>query len=584
MRENIKNLIDNLKPLPGVYLMFDINSNIIYVGKAKNLYKRVSQYFLKPQTGKVAKMVLEIDHFETIITKNEKEALILEMNLIQTHYPKFNILLKDDRHYPYIALRKDKDPYLCIKRNNKDNKYYYFGPFPNSSACYDMLDLLNKLFPIRKCKNIPSTPCLYYHLNQCLAPCINKDISKDIYDKITDEIKAFLSGDNKAKYNEIKNKMIEASDNENFELAASYKKILDAIDHINLKQNVELNDKIDRDIFAYSTRNNYVCVSILMYRRGILLAKNSFIEEIFLDDIDTISNIILQFYHLHPTPKEIIINNDKIIDNLKDVIDANMASVEKGKLYQLVQQCKINADNNLDEYFLNVRINDDKNLLLQELADLLNINIPYHIELIDNSHTQGFEPVGALVAFINGEKAKNLYRKFKIEHDEARDDLKSMQEVMTRHYKRVKEKQAKKPDLILLDGGLNQVKVGKGVLNKLELDIPIFGLYKNNKHQTEGLIDPDGKTYPIEDKKLFFLLTRMQDEVHRFAISYHINKRSKSMFSSILDDIKGLGSKSKEVIINAYPDLNMLKDASLEELRQFLKKDVAKKLYEKLHK
>ena len=582
MTNKIKTLIDNLKHLPGVYLMFNQDDVVIYVGKAKDLYKRVSQYFLKPQVGKVAKMVLEISYFQTIICKNEKEAFILEMNLIQTHYPKFNILLKDDKHYPYIAIKKDKDPYLTIKRNNKDKKYIYYGPFPNSSAAYQMVDLLNKLYPLRKCKNIPKEACLYYHLGQCLAPCINKNIDSEIYNKTIEQIRSFLNGDNKKKYDEIKEKMLDASIKTNFELALSYKKTLDAIDHINQKQNVEFLDKIDKDIFAYSTRNNYMCVSCLMYRSGLLLDKKSYVVEIFESEVATFIDIISQFYHLYPLPKEVIINNEEVINNLNDVFDTNFISVEKGKLYELVQQAKINSDNYLDEYFLSARLDDDKNKLLENLGQLLNIKTPYHIELFDNSHTQGYDPVSALVVFINGEPQKKMYRKFKIEHQEGRDDLKSMEEVMTRHYKRVKNDNLKKADLILLDGGLNQVKVGQKVLDQLQLNIPLFGLFKNNKHQTDGLIDKDGNVYPINDKKLFFLLTRMQDEVHRFAITYHKQKRSKSMFKSILDNIPGLGDKRKEIILNAYPDMNMLKEASLEELSQVLPKDVALALFNKL--
>lgn len=583
MNDKIKNLISNLKPLPGVYLMYNNDNKIIYVGKAKNLFKRVSQYFLKPQVGKVMKMVSEVDHFETIITNNEKEALILEMNLIQTHYPRFNILLTDDKHYPYIAIKNDKDPYLTIKRNNKDRKYSYFGPFPNSTAAYEMVDLLNKLFPLRKCKNIPNTPCLYYHLNQCLAPCINKNIKTEEYQKLINQIKDFLNGNNKEKYDEIKNKMLGASNQNNFELAQNYKNILQSIEHINQKQNVELFDKIDRDIYAYSVRRNYLSVSILMYRRGLLLSKKSYVVEIFLNEVDTLKNIINQFYNLYPLPKEIIINNEKVIKEISQIYDCSFTSVEKGKLFELVCQAKINADNALDEYFLSARLNDDKAKLLNELGNLLKIKTPYYIELIDNSHTQGYEPVGALVAFINGEPQKKLYRKFKIEHQEARDDLQSMIEVMTRHYKRVKENNLNKPDLILLDGGLNQVKAGKTVLDNLNLLIPIFGLYKNNKHQTEGLIDYKGNTYQINDKKLFFLLTRMQDEVHRFAISYHIYKRNKAMYKSIFDGIKGLGDKRKENILKVYPDLDMLRNAKIDELKQLLPNEVAVALFSKIH-
>lgn len=584
MKPRIKNLINNLKDAPGVYLMHDANDNIIYIGKAKNLKKRVSQYFLRPQSGKVMKMVQEAEWFETIITSNEKEALILEMNLIQTHYPKFNILLKDDKHYPYIAIKKGSDPYLSIKRNNKDNKYRYFGPFPNSSAAYDMVGLLNKLFPLRKCKNIPNTPCLYYHLGQCLGPCINKNIPISEYEVIYSDINDFLKGNNKKKYDEIKQKMLDASSLENYELALSYKKILESIEHINTKQTVELNDRIDRDVFAFSTREHYFAMAVLIYRNGVLLGKNHFVNEIFDNPIDMFENMICQFYQKYPSPKEIVINLKEVKDDLSNLLDANIVFASKGRLLDLVEKTKINADNALDEYFVSARLDEDKLALLELLADILKINTPFHIDLFDNSHIQGTYPVGVMVSFINGEPCKKLYRKFKIEGQDSKDDIKSMEQVIYRHYKRVKEDNGKIPNLILVDGGLTQVKAARKVVDELHININVFGLYKNNKHQTEGVIDCNGEKYIIENKNLFFLLTRMQDEVHRFAITFHQNSRSKGLSKSILDDIRGLGNKRKELIRQAYSDINVLKQASIDELSQLVPKEVAAAIYEKLHK
>ena len=582
IKERLQKCIDNLKHLPGVYLMHDVDDTIIYIGKAKDLQKRVSQYFLRPQTGKVLRMRNSVEYFETIITQNEKEALVLEMNLIQEHYPKYNILLMDDKHYPYIALKKKNDPYLLIKRNKKDKNYDYFGPFPSSSAASEMITLLNKIFPIRKCRNIPSTPCLYYHLGQCLAPCINK-IDEDTYQKLRDDVKSFLKGNNFKVKEEMKQKMIEASNNLEYERAAEYKKIIDAIDHINTVQNVEVNDKVDRDIFAYSSREGYISLAILLYRHGILLGKKTFVLESFDEEFEQVSDLILQFYNNHELPDEIIVNSNEVVDNIKELLDTNIFSVSKGKLHDLVLTAKENASNALDEYFLSARLEDDKLALLTELGELLHIKTPLHIELFDNSHLQGSSPVGAMVAFINGEPAKKLYRKFHIEHDEKRDDLKSMQEVIHRHYLRSKNENKKMPDLILTDGGLIQVEAALSALKEIEVDIPVFGLYKNDKHQTEGLIDKDGITYPIKNKSLFFLLTRMQDEVHRFAISFHKELRLKNQTKSIFDDIKGLGKKRRELLEKAYPDINRLKEASIEELSQLLPIDIAEELYKRLH-
>ena len=582
MTERIKTLISNLKHLPGVYLMHDKNDTIIYVGKAKDLYKRVSQYFLRPQSGKVFKMVTEVEYFEVIITANEKEALVLEMNLIQTHYPKFNILLKDGSHYPYIAIKKKGYPFLTIKRNEKDKNYTYFGPFPNAGAAYSTIDLLNKVFPLRKCQTLPSSPCLYYHLGTCLGPCVNK-IDENEYLPIVEEIKSFMRGNNQKQIQELKKKMLEASEKQEYESALEYKKTIEAIEHINTQQNVELKDKIDRDIFAFANRNGYLCLVILLYRKGILLGKDTFTVEEFGDQEEQVADLILQYYQKHPLPAEIVINNDVIRDLLSDLLDCNVTNITKGKIHELVISAKENASNALDEYFLSAKLDSDKIALLEELGKLINIPTPLHIELFDNSHLQGSSPVGAMVAFINGEKAKSLYRKFKIEHEEARDDLKSMYEVVHRHYSRLVEENKKLPDLLLVDGGLHQIEVAFKALQDVKADIPVFGLYKNDKHQTEGLMDIHGGTYPIENKNLFFLLTRMQDEVHRFAISFHHEKRSKAMKSTILDGIEGLGDKRKEKLYRAYPNINDLKNASLEELEQILPPEVALKLYNKLH-
>lgn len=583
MTEKLKTLINNLKHLPGVYLMHDKDDNIIYVGKAKDLYKRVSQYFLRPQSGKVFKMVQNVDYFETIITANEKEALVLEMNLIQKYYPRYNVLLKDGSHYPYIALRKKGDPILMIKRNNKDKNYDYFGPYPNSGAAYQTISLLNKIFPIRKCQTLPSTTCLYYHLGQCLGPCVNK-IEEKVFDDIREDIKSFMRGNNQKQKAKIKEKMMKASEQLEFETAGEYKKILDSIEHINVQQNVENSDKKDRDIFAFSSRNGYLALAVLCYRKGLLLGKQVFIVEEFGDSEEQVSDLMLQFYQKYPTPNEVVINNNNVIDFLSDLIDSSVVNVTKGKVHELIINAKENADNALDEYFLSARLDSNKLEMLEKLGNTIDIPTPLHIELFDNSHLQGSFPVGAMVAFINGEPAKKLYRRFLINHDEARDDLASMKEVIYRHYKRLVDEDKKLPDLLLVDGGLNQINAAALALLEAGANIPLFGLYKNDKHQTAGLIDGSGKTYELNDKNIFFMLTRMQDEVHRFAISFHKEKRNKALKTSILDGVPGLGEKRKDMLYRAYPDLESLKNASVEDFSQVLPSDVANALYNKLHK
>ena len=471
MTEKVKTCIANLKHLPGVYLMHDKDDNIIYVGKAKDLFKRVSQYFLRPQSGKVFKMVQNVDYFETIITANEKEALVLEMNLIQKYYPRYNILLKDGSHYPYIALKKKGDPILQIKRNDKDKNYDYFGPFPNSGAAFQTISLLNKVFPIRKCQTLPSTTCLYYHLGQCLGPCVNK-IDDATFEQMREDIKSFMRGNNQKQKAEIKEKMLKASENLEFETANEYKKILDAIEHINVQQNVENSDKKDRDIFAFSSRQGYLALAVLSYRKGLLLGKQVFTVEEFGDNEEQVADLILQFYQKYPTPSEVVINNKNIINLLNDLLDASVVEMTKGKVHELVINAKENADNALDEYFLSARLDSNKLEMLEELGQIIDIPTPLHIELFDNSHIQGAFPVGAMVAFINGEPAKKLYRRFLINHEESRDDLASMKEVVYRHYKRLVDEEKKLPDLLLVDGGLNQINAAALALLEAGANVP----------------------------------------------------------------------------------------------------------------
>lgn len=583
MNEIIKNSIPLLPKLPGVYLMYNQDNVVIYVGKAKNLYNRVSQYFLRPQCGKVFAMVNNVHHFETLITKTEKEAFILEMNLIHKYYPRYNILLKDGKHYPYIALKKKNDPQIKISHDEKDKNYYYFGPFPTSSYAYEVIRLLNKIFPTRKCKNIPNNPCLYYHMGNCLAPCIN-NIDESQINELIDNIKSFLNGNVDFIINPIKQKMINYSNNQQYELANECKQTLLAIEHIVNKQNVENNDKTARDVFSYITRENYLSLAVLTYRNGLLLGKNCFIVEQFGEIEEQILDLILQYYQTHQLPKEIIINIPSIIDSIKDIYDGvNVYSITKGKLLESVDIASLNARQELDSHFMSARLTDDNLSLLNELGNLIKINTPYHIELFDNSHIQGDSAVGAMVAFINGEPNKNMYRKYNLSDENKQDDYHSMQEIIKRRYTRLINEKQKLPDLILVDGGLTQIKAGNEILNSINANIPLFGLFKNDKHQTKGLMDKNGNIYEINNKNLFFLLVRMQDEVHRFAINFHHQKRNKNYKISILDNIKGLGNKRKQILLEHYLSIDALKSASIEELSQLIPNEVAILTYQKLH-
>ena len=581
MNEILKMKIDMLPSKPGSYQMKDKNGNIIYVGKAKSLDKRVRQYFYRPQEGKVQRMVREIEDFDIIETNSEKEALLLEINLIQKYYPKYNILLKDGKMYPYISLRRGGDPFLKIAHNDKDKRYYYFGPFPSSHNAYTMINLLNKIFPLRKCNVIPKKPCLYYHLGQCLGPCINK-IEESSYKEIVSSITKLLNGDSSSLVSSLTKKMKECSLNLDFERAKEYKDQIDSINHIISSQKIMMKDHIDRDVIGYSLREGYISVLFLLYRKGILLGKNLFVHELNSDVEDVLVDIIFQFYLNHPKPKEIVISLDSIKEVLEESLEVKVLVPSKGQKKDLLYMALENAKQGLDQHFQTARLEDDNLALLEELGKLLNIETPLDIELYDNSHLQGKDAIGALVKYINGVKVPSLYRKFNIKSENTKDDLSMMKEVLTRRLTRLKEENQKKPDLIILDGGEEQLKVDKEVVFSLGLDIALASLKKNEKHQTDTLVNGKDLTSILLDRKsnLFFLLMRMQDEVHRYAITTHKAKRSKEIYKTIYDDIKGIGKKRKEMLLSLYPTKEALSQATIEELKQIVPLEIACRLKE----
>lgn len=580
--EIVKRKIELLPDHPGCYLMKNKDGTIIYVGKAKSLVKRVKQYFTRPQEGKVFRMVLEVTDFDTIETDSEKESLLLEINLIQKYYPKYNIMLKDGKMYPYIALKKMGDPYLKIARNDRDKSFSYFGPFPNSGSAYRMIDLLNKIYPLRKCKNIPNRACLYYHLGQCMGPCIN-DISKSDNKDMISHITKFLNGDASEVKQEITAKMRAAANDLRFEEAQEYKETLDTIEHVLSSQKIMMQDHIDRDIVGYSQRDGYISILFLLYRKGVLLGKNLFVVEKFDDINSELTDYIYQFYLNHPKPKELIISEKSIADILESSLGIKVIVPSRGVKKDLLFMALENAKAGLDEHFMTARLEDDNLKLLEELGNMLNISTPLDIELYDNSHLQGTEAIGAMVKFINGVKVPSMYRKYKIRQENKRDDLASMEEVLTRRLTRLKEENSKMPDLIIVDGGMTQVEIAYNVREKLNVNVNIAGLAKNDKHETDALINGNtGEFIPLNHKSpLFFMLMRMQDEVHRFAISYHRHKREKSFFETIYDDIPGIGKKRRIQLLSAYPTLDSLKSVTLEELKQIIPKESAKLILEK---
>jgi len=569
----LKQKVSLLPDLPGSYQRKDKDGRIIYVGKAKSLLKRVKQYFTRPQLGKVERRVEEIRDFDIIETTTEKEALLLEISLIHKYRPKYNIRLRDDRSYPYIALKKKDDPFLKISRSDKEKGYYYFGPYPNSRQAYKRIDLLNKIFPLRKCKNLPLHPCLYYHRGECLAPCIKK-VPDEEYQERVKKISRFLSGDTRERVSLLKGKRKKAAGDLNFEQAKKYKSLLDAIEKTTSSQKIIFEDHISRDIRGYSLREGYLCVVFLLYRKGVLLGKKTYIEELEDDLNDFLENIIIQFYDKRSDlPKELILSDKERVPVLSSALPFSVLTPTRGKKRDLLAMAFENARQRLDQHFQTARLNDDVLSLLEELKDKLSLKkTPLDIELYDNSHLQGYDPVGARVKYINGEKAPQRYRKYKITQPNPQDDLASRREVLTRRLTRLKEGEEKAPDLILLDGGRNQCLVGEEVRDEVSFHIPLAGLSKNDKHETDTLINADtGEEIPLDRKSpLFFLLRKRQDEIHRFAITYHRSKAEKSTFKTIYDDIPGIGKKRKEILLDLYPTRESLYGITKQELSQII--------------
>jgi excinuclease ABC subunit C len=580
----LQSKIDLLPDKPGSYQMKDKDGVIIYVGKAKSLVKRVKQYFTRPQAGKVQRMVSEIADFDIIETNTEKESLLLEINLIQKYYPKYNILLKDGKMYPYIALKKGNDPYLRIAHNDKEKGYYYFGPFPSSGSTYTMIRLMNKVFPLRKCRTIPSKPCLYYYLGQCLAPCINK-ISEADYSDIVSHMNKLMNGDSSELEGEIKAKMKEASDQMDFEKAEDFKDQLSSVQHIVSQQKIMFEDHIDRDVVGYSEREGYLSIIFFLYRRGILLGKSLFVVSEMGDLEDQIEDAIIQFYQKNSKPKELIISLAGIKDVLAEALGISVLVPERGFKNDLLFMALENAKQGLDQHFQTARLEDDNLALLDQLGGMLNIKAPLDIELYDNSHLQGADAVGAMVKFINGEKAPQLYRKYNIKGENTKDDLASMREVLTRRFTRLKEENQKVPDLIILDGGENQVQAALEAEEQTGVQVKLAGLKKNDRHETEALISDQGEYIPIDkSSSLFFLLMRMQDEVHRFAITSFRRRKTKDLYQTIYDDIPKIGAKRKSMLLEAYPTVASLQQASLEELSQIIPKEAAQAIKDKIAK
>ena len=565
---------------PGSYQMYDKNDVVIYVGKAKNLKKRLSSYFRGKHYGKTAKMISNIAYFKYIVTNTELESFILEINLIKKYDPKYNILLKDDKSYPYIEYSRKPYPSLKVVRYLKVKKHkdkLLFGPYVNAYAARRIVNLINRLYPLKKCEGMPKEVCLYYHIHECLGYC-TKNVSLDRIEAMEQEILSFLRGNEDVIKNKLKEKIEYYSENLNYELALELKKELDYMSIVLEKQKVELNPGENLDVINYAFINGFIAIEFLFVRNGKLVGNYTEIEPVTDEYLDEIEYYIALFYQKKEIPREIIIADELNEDNLSKVIETNFVKVSKGQKRKLLLMAKENATINLNNNFKRIEQKQEKSSgANDELAELLGIGIK-RIDVFDNSNLFGSFAVSGMIVYEDGLPSKSKYRKYKVMVDK-NDDYNTMKEVIyRRYYRALIEKDL--PDLILVDGGINQIRATKDVLNSLNLGIKVCGLVKNDKHRTNDLLDGDTlEIYDIDrTSNLFHYLTRMQDEVHRYTINYHRQIRSKGSISSILDNIPGIGSKRSKDLIKRFGSVKRMKEASLGELCEIIPEDTAKLL------
>lgn len=571
MNNLIKSKLELLPTSPGCYIHKDKNGTIIYVGKAKNLRNRVRSYFRGSHDTKTEALVSEIVDFEFIVTESNIEALLLEINLIKENKPKYNIMLKDDKSYPFIKITNERYPRLIITRQVKKDGGLYFGPYPDVGAANEIKRLLDRIFPFRKCNNPPSKVCFYYHLGQCMAHTVcHKD--EAYFKGMAQEVSDFLKGQDDKIIDELKLKMNTAAQNMEFERAAEYRDLIQAIGTLRTKQRVMAKDLQNRDVFGYYVDKGWMCVQVFFVRQGKLIERDVNLFPYYNDPDEDFLTYVGQFYQekSHLIPNEILIPQDIDEEAVKALVDTKVLKPQRGEKKQLVNLAIKNARVSLEQKFNLLEKSMEKTQgAIENLGKLLQIPTPVRIESFDNSNIMGTSPVSAMVVFVNGKPSKKDYRKYKIKTVVGPDDYASMREVIRRRYSRVMRDGLTPPDLIVIDGGQGQVNIAKQVIqDELGLDIPIAGLQKNDKHQTHELLfgDPLQVIELSRTSQEFFLLQRIQDEVHRFAITFHRQLRSKNSFSSQLDGIEGLGPKRKQLLMKHFKSLTKIKEATVDEI------------------
>jgi excinuclease ABC subunit C len=584
-QEYIKAKLRELPHEPGSYQMKDKNGTIIYVGKAKDLHNRVNSYFTGAHNFKTTKLVSNIEDFDFIVTASEKEALVLEINLIKKNRPKYNIQFMDDSSYPYIKLTREDYPRLMTARDlKKDRKATYFGPFPDAGNASTTLKLLQSLYSFRRCNHMQDKVCLYYHMNQCLGPC-QFHIDPQVYDDMREKVTKFMNGDTREIEKELTERMMKSAENMEYEKAQEYKDLLASIHSVaGVKQNIEKENQGDLDVFTWYADKGYLSIAGLLVRRGTILNKEYRVRPLYGDGEEEFLSFLVQYYQDHPGTKELVVPQGTDSTELADVIGIPVFQPQKGYRQRLIEMAQGNAKTQLDLKFKVVERQDD--MTEQAVAHLNQLaGKPMNrVELFDNSHISGTFTVASCVVYEDGQPDKKSYRLFKLHTGNS--DVDSMKEVIYRRYFRLLKDDGRMPDGILVDGGWTQVEAAKEVLTSLGLQdrINIMGLVKNDKHTTNALMNSDGEVLELDkNDSLFFLLTRMQDEVHRVAITYHRKLRSKAQTKSVLDEVEGIGPKRKRLLLREFGNFTNLKQATVEEIQKHVPADVAQAVYDALH-
>ncbi|HCU9178473.1 TPA: excinuclease ABC subunit UvrC [Staphylococcus aureus] len=589
-KQRIKNKLNVVPMEPGCYLMKDRNDQVIYVGKAKKLRNRLRSYFTGAHDAKTTRLVGEIRHFEFIVTSSETESLLLELNLIKQYQPRYNILLKDDKSYPFIKITKEKYPRLLVTRTVKQGTGKYFGPYPNAYSAQETKKLLDRIYPYRKCDKMPDKLCLYYHIGQCLGPCVyDVDLSK--YAQMTKEITDFLNGEDKTILKSLEERMLTASESLDFEQAKEYRDLIQHIQNLTNKQKIMSSDKTIRDVFGYSVDKGWMCIQVFFIRQGNMIKRDTTMIPLQQTEEEEFYTFIGQFYSLnqHILPKEVHVPRNLDKEMIQSVVDTKIVQPARGPKKDMVDLAAHNAKVSLNNKFELISRDESRTIkAIEELGTQMGIQTPIRIEAFDNSNIQGVDPVSAMVTFVDGKPDKKNYRKYKIKTVKGPDDYKSMREVVRRRYSRVLNEGLPLPDLIIVDGGKGHMNGVIDVLqNELGLDIPVAGLQKNDKHQTSELLyGASAEIVPLKkNSQAFYLLHRIQDEVHRFAITFHRQTRQKTGLKSILDDIEGIGSKRKTLLLRSFGSIKKMKEATLEDFKNIgIPENVAKNLHEQLHK